>query len=144
MLSSAFSSGNSCSFLASRTLHALALDGHAPSIFLELNRYGVPYVAVGASVVWGVVAYASLSHGAFQVSSPDLQRRMVMTSISFILKAFLWLVSLATTSGIISWVVLCWTYLRFFNALKVQNISRNSLPYSSPWQPYITVRIFQT
>ena len=68
MLSSAFSSGNSCSFLASRTLHALALDGHAPSIFLELNRYGVPYVAVGASVVWGVVAYASLSHGAFQVS----------------------------------------------------------------------------
>ncbi|KIM45114.1 hypothetical protein M413DRAFT_330983 [Hebeloma cylindrosporum] len=118
VLSSAFSSGNSCSFIASRTLHALALDGHAPSIFLELNRYGVPYVAVGASVVWGVVAYTSLSHGAFQ--------------------AFLWLVSLVTTSGIISWVVLCWTYLRFFNALKVQNISRNSLPYSGPWQPYIT------
>ena len=76
MLSSAFSSGNSCSFLASRTLHALALDGHAPSIFLKLNRYGVPYVAVGASVVWGAVAYTSLSHGAFQVSLSWFPRRI--------------------------------------------------------------------
>ncbi|KAF8971041.1 amino acid permease/ SLC12A domain-containing protein [Flammula alnicola] len=118
VFSSAFSSGNSCSFLASRTLHGLALDGHAPSIFLELNRFGVPYVAVAASVIWGVIAYASLNHGAFQ--------------------AFLWLVSLVTTSGIISWVIICLTYLRFFYALQVQKIPRRSLPYRSPLQPYIT------
>lgn len=45
----------------------MALDGHAPSIFLKLNRYGVPYVSVAASVAWGVVAYSSLNRGAFQV-----------------------------------------------------------------------------
>ncbi|KAF9474574.1 hypothetical protein BDN70DRAFT_884659 [Pholiota conissans] len=118
VFSSAFSSGNSCSFLASRTLHGLALDGHAPPVFLELNRFGVPYVAVGATVVWGAVTYTSLNHGAFQ--------------------AFSWLVSLVTTAGIVSWVIICLTYLRFFYAMHVQKIPRESLPYRSPWQPYLT------
>ncbi|KAF5320671.1 hypothetical protein D9619_001519 [Psilocybe cf. subviscida] len=118
VLSSAFSSGNSCSFLASRTLHGLAQDGHAPSAFLKLNRFGIPYVAVAASLSWGVVAYTSLNHGAFQ--------------------AFLWLLSLVTTAGIVSWVIICVTYIRFWNGLRVQGIPRDDLPYKSPWQPYIT------
>lgn len=67
ILTSAFSSGNSCTFLASRTLHGLALDGHAPEIFLHLNRYGVPWVAVIASTAWGAVAYLSVNKGSFQV-----------------------------------------------------------------------------
>ncbi|KAF8160937.1 amino acid permease/ SLC12A domain-containing protein [Crassisporium funariophilum] len=118
VLTSAFSSGNSCTFLASRTLYGLALDGHAPSLFLKLNRFGVPYVAVAASVIWGGVAYLSLDHGAYQ--------------------AFLWLVSLVTTAGILSWVIIGVTYLRFFYALRAQRIPRSCLPYRSPFQPYIT------
>ncbi|KDR75338.1 hypothetical protein GALMADRAFT_249379 [Galerina marginata CBS 339.88] len=118
VLSSAFSSGNAATFLGARALHGLALDGHAPQIFLELNRFGVPYVAVAASVIWGAVAYTSLNQGAFQ--------------------AFLWLVSLVATSAIVSWVVMCLTYLRFFYALRVQKIPRESLPYRSPLQPYLT------
>ncbi|KAF9559882.1 amino acid permease [Agrocybe pediades] len=118
VFSSAFSSGNACSFIASRTLHGLAIDGHAPSFFLPLNRHGVPYRAVAASTAWGAIAYASLHHGAFQ--------------------AFVMLVSLVTTAGIVSWVVLCLTYLRFFKAMEIQGISREELPYRSPFQPYIT------
>jgi len=118
VLTSAFSSGNSCTFLSSRTLHGLALDGHAPSIFLKLNRFRIPYVAVSASVIWGAVAYLSLNDGAYQV--------------------FLWLVSLVTTAGILSWIMIGITYLRFHNALRVQNIPRDRLPYRSPFQPYIT------
>ncbi|KAJ3511218.1 hypothetical protein NLJ89_g4227 [Agrocybe chaxingu] len=119
VFTSAFSSGNACTFLASRTLHGLALDGHAPSVFLKLNRYQVPYMAVAASVVWGGIAYASLNRSAYQ--------------------AFSWLVSLVTTSGIISWVIIGITYIRFFRALKVQGIQREFLPYKSPFQPYITM-----
>jgi len=105
--------------LASRTLHGLALDGHAPSIFLKkLNRFRIPYVAVSASVIWGVLAYLTLNEGASQV--------------------FLWLVSLVTTAGILSWIMIGLTYLRFYNALRVQHISRDRLPYKSPLQPYIT------
>lgn len=67
ILTSAFSSGNSCTFLASRTLHGLALDGHAPDIFLRLNRFGVPYIAVFASSAWGALAYLSVNQGSFPV-----------------------------------------------------------------------------
>jgi amino acid transporter len=48
-------------------------------------------------------------------------------------------VSLVTTAGILSWIVIGLTYLRFYNALRVQHISRDRLPYKSPFQPYITV-----
>lgn len=80
VLSSAFSSGNACTFLASRTLHGLALDGHAPSIFLEINRFGIPYVAVAASVVWGLVAYSSLNQGSFKVIFIDLLLKTILIS----------------------------------------------------------------
>ena len=54
-------------------------------------------------------------------------------------KVFLWLVSLVTTAGILSWIVIGLTYLRFYNALHVQGIPRDRLPYKGPFQPYITV-----
>lgn len=68
--------------------------------------------------MWGAVAYLSLNDGVYQV--------------------FLWLVSLVTTAGILSWIVIGVTYLRFYNALRVQKIPRDRLPYRSPFQPHIT------
>ncbi|KAJ3565910.1 hypothetical protein NP233_g7342 [Leucocoprinus birnbaumii] len=118
IFTSALSSGNACTFLASRTLHGLALDGHAPQVFLKLNRFQIPYFAVAFSVLLGAVAFLSVHQGSYQ--------------------AFVWLVALVTTAGLISWVILCVTYLRFFYALKKQGISRNQLPYRSPFQPYLT------
>uniref|UniRef100_A0A8H8CI17 Amino acid permease/ SLC12A domain-containing protein n=1 Tax=Psilocybe cubensis TaxID=181762 RepID=A0A8H8CI17_PSICU len=69
ILTSAFSSGNACTFLASRTIHGLALDGHAPSFLLSLNRFGAPYWAVAVSVIWGAIAYTGLNNGASQVGA---------------------------------------------------------------------------
>lgn len=61
------SSANACTFLASRTLHGLALDGHAPTAFLALNRFRTPYVAVVASSAWGIVALLGVNQDAMQV-----------------------------------------------------------------------------
>jgi len=94
ILTSAFSSGNSCTFLASRTLHGLALDGFAPNFFLWVNRWGVPYVCVGLASCFGALAYLGLGTTSLQ--------------------AFLWLVNLVTTAGLIAWCVICVAYLRFF------------------------------
>lgn len=94
ILTSAFSSGNSCTFLASRTLHGLALDGFAPKVFLRVNRWGVPYVCVGLASCFGALAYLGMGTTSLQ--------------------AFLWLVNLVTTAGLIAWCVICVTYLRFF------------------------------
>jgi amino acid transporter len=50
---------------------------------------------------------------------------------------FGWLVNITTVSGLIGWVVIEFTYLRFFKALKAQGYGRRDLPYQSPGQPYV-------
>jgi amino acid transporter len=51
-------------------------------------------------------------------------------------QAFTWLLNLSTVAGLIAWATLCVCYIRFHRALKVQGVSRDSLPWKSPFQPY--------
>ena len=105
ILTSAFSSGNSCTFLASRTLHGLALDGFAPRVMLRVNKWGVPYVCVAIASCFGALAYLGLGTTSLQ--------------------AFEWLVNLVTTAGLIAWCIICVTYLRFYvSDLNVQTSTR--------------------
>lgn len=67
ILTSAFSCGNSCVFMASRSLHGMAINGSAPKVFLKLNRYGVPWLAVAAVDVLGALAYMALQDTAYTV-----------------------------------------------------------------------------
>lgn len=55
------SAANTDLYIASRTLYGLALEDKAPVIFKEVNRFGVPYTALAASV--GVACFAFLSIG---------------------------------------------------------------------------------
>ncbi|KAM0159012.1 hypothetical protein ACHAPC_007539 [Botrytis cinerea] len=102
---SAISSGSACIFLASRTLYGLSADGHAPKIFMRCNRFGTPWYAVGLSVLPSPLVYMVVSNQASVV--------------------FGWFVNITTVAGLIGWVVIEATYLRFFYALKKQGISRD-------------------
>jgi yeast amino acid transporter len=44
IITSAWSSGNSFLYVASRSLYSLALNGNAPAILRKCNRWGVPYM----------------------------------------------------------------------------------------------------
>lgn len=57
---SAFSCGISCVFLASRTLYGLAEEGQAPRFFRKINRFGTPWLAVAASLIFMPLVYLSL------------------------------------------------------------------------------------
>lgn len=114
---SAISSGSACIFLASRTLYGLSADGHAPKIFMECNRFGTPWYAVALSVVPSPLVY------------------MVVSTESSIV--FGWFVNITTIAGLIGWVVIGVTYLRFYYAMQKQGIARDLLPYKSPFQPYV-------
>lgn len=130
---SAISSGSACIFLASRTLYGLSADGHAPKLFMKCNRFGTPWYAVALSVMPSPLVY------------------MVVSTESSIV--FGWFVNITTIAGLIGWVVIGVTYLRFYYAMKVQSISRDCklhflldvnltniklvLPYKSPLQPYV-------
>lgn len=102
---SAFSCGSACVFLASRTLYGLAEDKQAPQILLRTNRFGTPYMAVGASLIFMPLVYLSLGSNSSVV--------------------FGWFVNITTIAGLIGWLVIQITYLRFFYALRVQGISRD-------------------
>lgn len=42
----------------------------------------------------------------------------------------------STIAGLIAWATLCFCYIRFHKALKVQGVSRETFPWSSSMQPY--------
>ncbi|RDW72664.1 uncharacterized protein DSM5745_07836 [Aspergillus mulundensis] len=113
---SAISSGSGCIFIASRTLYGLSRDGHAPRIFQKCNRFGTPYLAVGLSVMLLPLGYLTLGSQASTV--------------------FSWFVNITTVAGLIGWVVIEATYLRFYAGLKRQGFGRDGLPYQNFMQPY--------
>ncbi|OHE95087.1 amino acid permease [Colletotrichum orchidophilum] len=113
ILTSAWSSGNSYLYMASRSLYSLAVAGNAPRIFARCNRYGVPIYAVIAASCFTLLAYLSVSSDAGVV--------------------FNWFVSLTNTAGYTSWVLCAFIFLRFRKACKVQGVK---VPYQSWCQPY--------
>ncbi|CAE6375726.1 unnamed protein product [Rhizoctonia solani] len=116
VLSSAFSSGVSCIFIASRALIGLAEDGNAPVIFSRTNRLGNPWVAVVCSSSFGALGYLSVTEKSMNV--------------------LLWLINLSAVAGLVSWIILCIGYLRFYAAIKAQGYTRDELPYKGPFQPF--------
>ncbi|TDZ19841.1 Dicarboxylic amino acid permease [Colletotrichum orbiculare MAFF 240422] len=115
---SAISSGSACVFIASRTLYGLSCDGHAPQLFQRCNRFGTPHYAVGLTCVLFPLVYLNVANN---------------TSV-----VFGWFVNITTVAGLIGWIVIEVTYLRFYAGLKAQGYSRKDLPYKSPGQPYVS------
>jgi amino acid transporter len=85
-------------------LYGLSQDGHAPKFFQRCNRFGTPYFAVGLTVL--------------------LLPLMYMTEGSNSSTVFNWFVNITTVAGLIGWIVIEATYLRFYACLKKQGYSR--------------------
>ena len=127
------SAANTDLYISSRTLYGLALEGKAPGIFKRVNRFGVPYTALGASVVLACFAFLSIGKGSGKV--------------------FQYLSNLCSTFGAIAWreylhllskldskthskVCITYTHIRFMGALKAKGIDRKKhVPWVAPFQP---------
>ncbi|KAI3317642.1 amino acid permease/ SLC12A domain-containing protein [Xylariaceae sp. AK1471] len=118
VLTSAWSAGNSILLWGSRILYGMAHEGRAPKIFTRTNRFGIPHYSVLFYGVFIGLAYLSLSSSAST--------------------AFNWLQDLVSISTLVNWIVITTVYLRFFYACRRQSISRDSLPWAAPLQPYLT------
>ncbi|KAI9729304.1 MAG: hypothetical protein M1834_006975 [Cirrosporium novae-zelandiae] len=105
VMTSAFSAASACVFISSRTLYGLSREGQAPHCFQKCNRYGTPYYAVGSVCGLLPLVYLNVANNTSTV--------------------FSWFVNITTVAGLIGWIVLCASYLRFFYGLKVQGISRD-------------------
>lgn len=116
VLTAAFSAGNSYVYCASRSLYGLALEGKAPKFMTTCTKKGVPIYCVGFVLLLALLAFLQLSSNAAVVLN--------------------WLVSLVTASQLLNFSCVCISYLCFYRALKVQGISRDSLPYKAWFMPY--------
>ncbi|KAK0462373.1 amino acid permease/ SLC12A domain-containing protein [Desarmillaria tabescens] len=116
VLTSAWSAGNSGLLNGSRNLYGMARENHTPKIFLRVNRFGVPYVAVLFLSAFLCLAYMTLSDNASTV--------------------FSWFQDLCSSAILVHWTIICAVYLRFYYGMKKQHISRTELPWKAPFQPY--------
>ncbi|TYJ51597.1 hypothetical protein B9479_007822 [Cryptococcus floricola] len=112
------SAANSDQYIASRTLYGMAKDGNAPRIFTKCNSRGVPWVAFIFTGCFMGLAYL--------VASDDA------------LKIFNYLVNTVTIFGGLTWVSILASHVAFMRGMKAQGIPRDTLPYKSPLQPYLT------
>ncbi|KAK5027183.1 hypothetical protein LTR13_009578 [Exophiala sideris] len=117
LLTSVLSAGNAYTFNASRSLHALALEGQAPMFLRRLNKKGVPYMAVIVVMLLSCLAYLALGSGSAKVLS--------------------WILNFCTAATMLNWSIMAMTWIRFNAAMKAQGIDRKAfLPVVSRFQPY--------
>ncbi|GAM91577.1 hypothetical protein ANO11243_096290 [Dothideomycetidae sp. 11243] len=117
ILVSAWSAGNSYCWVGSRMIVAMTTDRMLPQFFGKTTKAGTPWVAVLVAWCFGLFAYLSLGSGG-----PS--------------QTFTWLLNLSTVAGLLTWSTLCLCYIRFHRAMRVQNVSRDTLPWKAPWMPY--------
>ncbi|THU78638.1 dicarboxylic amino acid permease [Dendrothele bispora CBS 962.96] len=110
------SAANSDLYIGSRTLYGLAIEGKAPRIFRRVNRMGVPYPALILCTLFCGLVFLNVSSSSAKV--------------------FTWFVNLVSTFGAITWMCITYSHICFMKALKAQGISRDTLPFKAPFQPY--------
>lgn len=110
------SAGNSGVYSSSRTLLALADDGYAPRFFTRVNRWGIP--------IWSVLTTCAIGCLAF------------LTSLFGSGVVFTWLTRLTSLAGLITWVTISITHLRFRQGYLSQGRSITALPYVAPLFPF--------
>lgn len=87
--------------------------GYLPKIYLKTLKNGTPIVASLTAAASGLLAYMATSANANKV--------------------FNWFVNLIAVGGLMIYVGIAWTYLRFRAACDAQGIDRSQFPFRSPF-----------
>jgi len=117
ILTSASSSANAFLYTGSRYLFGIAQNRQGPRFLLKCSKKGVPYYCVGITASVSLLTYMATSTDATTV--------------------FNWFYNLTTVAQLFTWVSICIAYLRFHAGLKAQGISRDTLHFKTPLQPYV-------
>ncbi|ORY31445.1 amino acid permease/ SLC12A domain-containing protein [Naematelia encephala] len=111
LLTSAWSAASSDLYTSSRALYGLALTHQAPKIFARTTRRGLPYISLIFCTLFAGLAYMSLQKTAGQVFND--------------------LANLTAAAGLLTWLGICITYIRFAKGMREQGIDRRGLPFAS-------------
>lgn len=118
VVTSALSSGNEQMYALSRGLMGMARNNQMPKIFLKTSKQGIPYAGVLLSALFSCLAFLCVSEGS---------------NVGFV-----WLSNLSALSGLMTWICICVSFVRFQKACKVQGIDRNKFVFKGFLQPYLS------
>lgn len=107
-----FSACNSDLYIASRTIHGLALRGQAPRILAKTDKRGVPIYSLGLSTLFCLLAYMNVASSSKEV--------------------FNYFVNLVTIFGLLTWISILVTHIYFRRACNAQGVTPKQLPYAAP------------
>ncbi|GMK58046.1 hypothetical protein CspeluHIS016_0500780 [Cutaneotrichosporon spelunceum] len=113
LITSAWSAGNADVYIAGRSLFSLANQGYLPKWFMYTLSNGTPIVASMAAASSGLLAYMAVNANANKV--------------------FNWFVSLISVTGIMIYIGIAWTYIRFRAAVDAQGVDRSQFAFRSPF-----------
>ncbi|KAF9017102.1 hypothetical protein BDZ89DRAFT_1140979 [Hymenopellis radicata] len=116
IITSATSCGNSFIFVAVRSIHALARQGHAPKLLGYTTKRGVPLTALVFVLAICSLSYMTVNQGTAVV--------------------FGWFIDLASVAAMINYFWMCLAWIRFDAGMKAQGMSRDALPFKGVWMPY--------
>ena len=111
VLIAVLSVGNSAVYGCSRTISALAAQGHAPKFLGYIDRQGRPIFGIMLSGVVGLLCFVAASE-----KEPEV---------------FAWLMALTGLSTIFTWGSICFCHIRFRAAMKLQGRSEREIVYKS-------------
>lgn len=117
ILISVISAANSNVYCGSRIVYGLSQVGAAPKFFSWTTKQGIPYVSVLFTSAFGALGYLSLSHSGNTV--------------------FNWLLNITAVAGLIAWVNISFSHIRFMMILKSRGMSRDNLPFKCFGMPYV-------
>lgn len=107
-------------YLPTRTLFALSKQNMAPKFLCWTSKKGIPYPSIAICALFGLLGLLTLDSTAEEV--------------------FNWLVNLTSIFGFLAWLTFQISFLRFYQALKYNNIDRKDksiFHYTAPFQPYL-------
>ncbi|PFH54652.1 hypothetical protein AMATHDRAFT_134256 [Amanita thiersii Skay4041] len=116
LLTSAWSAASSDLYTSSRALYGLAVSGNAPKIFMKTSKKGLPYVSILFNCLFATLGYMGAGNGAGRV--------------------FGWFANMTSIAGLMTWLGICITYIRFYQGAKVQGLDRSKMPFASRLQPF--------
>ncbi|KAM5344403.1 hypothetical protein ACJ41O_012940 [Fusarium nematophilum] len=116
LITSIFSAGNAYTYCGTRSLYGLALEGQAPKFLRKCTKNGVPIYCLAVIMLFPCLAFLNVSKSS----------AVVLT----------WFTNIITAAQIIDYIVICATYVFFYNSCKAQGLDRRTLPYYGYFQPY--------
>lgn len=104
-------------FINARTMYGLARDGQAPKLFMKVNKFHVPYYGAALGGIISLIAY--MECGSTSAAN-----------------VFGYLTSSVTVFGILNWISILISYIRYRKGIELHNIPHEAIPFKMWWQPY--------